>query len=172
MKIKTNKPIVRIKPKWELKIYRSGELVYWDKRYRDLYLWRGQMIFAYLLSQGAVGSSTGIFRMIVSENEDIPNMGDDSGNPEANEFNPLIGTPVNALFDFEPTIKPNSYYQTYATLKIYGTVISDGSKTVRKMGIIDSKAIPNRGIIVADSVVPVGVILNDELYIQYTIQFG
>lgn len=164
--------ITRIKPKIEIKVRRNGIKIHHYKRKRDLLLWRGQMILAYLLSQGAVGTATASWKVVASENSTAPDMGDDSGNPEANEFNPLIGTPVDATYDINPTVKPSGGYQTYADITISGTIVSDGSKTLRKIGIIDTVAVPNRNIIVADAVVPFDVILNDEIEVVYTIQLG
>jgi len=169
---KTNERMTRIKPKWEIKIMRNGKKVCHKKRIRDLLVWRGQTILAYLLSQGVVGTATASWKVVASENEDAPDMGDDSGDPEANEFNPLIGTPADATYDFNPTVKVSGGYQTYADLVIKGTVVSDGSKTLRKIGIIDTVTVPNRHIVVADSVVPFSVLLNDEIYIEYTVQLG
>ena len=164
--------ITKIKPKWEVKIIRSGDVVYHKKRTRDLLVWRGQTILAYLITQGAKGTATGTWKVIASENSDAPDMGDDSGDPEDNEFNPVIGTPVVVTYDFEPTIKPSGSYQTYAEIIFEGTVVSDGNKTLRKIGVIDSVALPNRHILTEDSVVPFPVVLNDDIFIRYVIQLG
>ena len=163
---------LRIKPKWAILVRRNGELIHKEERIRDLLVWRGQSIFCNLLSQGAVGTATDTWYAVASENSTAPDMGDDSGDPDANEFNPLIGTPVAVTYTFEPDVKPSGLYQTIAVLTIKGTVISDGSKTLRKIGIRDSVAIPNRHIIVEDSLVPFDVILNDEIEVRYTVQFG
>jgi len=164
--------IQRIKPKWELKVIRNGHVVYHKKRTRDLLVWRGQSILAYLVTQGAKGTETGIWKVVASENSVAPDMGDDSGNPENNEFSPLIGTPVEVTYDFQPTVKPSGSYQTYAEISFEGTVTSDGNKTIRKIGVIDDIAPPNRNIFCEDSVVPYSVILNDEIFIRYVIQLG
>ena len=162
----------RIKPKVELKIFRNGKKIHHFKRVRDLHVYRGQSIFANLLSQGAVGTATAEWRAIASENDVMPDMSDNSGDPEANEFSPLIGTPVAVTYIFEPDISPSGAYQTYATLTIEGTVISDRSATLRKIGIIDQVAIPDRNIVVEDMVIPYDVIENDEIFIRYVVQFG
>jgi len=159
----------RLKGRFELRIIRNGETIYRFKRTRDLLVWRGQMIFAYLLSQGAVGTSTDTWQVIASENNVSPDMGDDSGEPLNNEFNPVIGSPVNVSYDFNPTIKPSAGYQTQADLIIYGTVISDRNATLRKIGIIDDVSPPNQHIIFEDAIVPRDVLENDEIYIQYTV---
>jgi hypothetical protein len=164
--------IVHIKPKYEVKVIRNGEQVYHVKRTRDLLVWRGEMVLANLLSQGAVGTDTADWKVLASENDTVPDMGDDSGNPELNEFSPLIGTPVSVSYDFTPTVKVSGGYQTISELTIRGIVVSDGSKTVRKIGIIDTVSTPNRNIIVEDSVVPFNVVLNDQIQIIYTIPMG
>jgi len=169
--VKPHRTIRRLKGRYELRIIRNGEEIYHFKRTRDLLVWRGQMIFAYLLSQGAVGTSTDTWQVVASENSVMPDMGDDSGNPLANEFNPVIGSPVNVSYDYNPDVKPSGGYQTVFDLIIYGTVISDGSKTLRKIGIIDTVSTPNKHIIFEDAVVPKDIILNDEIYIRYTIPF-
>jgi len=163
---------MRVKPMWSLTIRRNGKLIYHKKRERDLFVWRGQSIFAYLLSQGAVGTSTGAWYVVASENSNAPDMGDDSGNPDANEFSPLIGTPVVVSYEFEPMVKPSGWGQTYAILTIKGTVTSNDTKTLRKIGIRDNVAIPNRHIVCEDSVVPFNVILGDTIEIAYTVQLG
>jgi len=163
---------VKIKPMWSLMIHRNGDLIYHKKRIRDLFVWRGQSIFAYLLSQGVVGTATSTWYVVASENANAPDMGDDSGNPDANEFSPLIGTPVAVTYEFEPTVKPSGWGQTYALITIKGTVTSDGSKTLRKIGIRDNVAIPNRHIVCEDSVVPFSVILNDTIEISYMVRLG
>ena len=162
----------RIKPRIHITIWRNGDKVLEFKRRRDLFVWRGQSIFAYLLSQGAVGTGTGTWRVIASENDTMPDMGDDSGDPMANEFSPMIGSVVNVTYEFQPTVKPSGMAQARADLIISGTVISDGSKTLRKVGVIDDVATPNQHIIFEDSVVPFNVILNDEIDIRYTVPFG
>jgi hypothetical protein len=164
--------ITRIKPKWEIKVIRGGDVVYHKKRIRDLLVWRGQSILAYLVTQGAKGTATDTWKVIASENTIAPDMGDDSGDPEANEFDPIIGTPVAVTYDFQPTIKPSGSYQTYAEISFEGTIVSDGTKTLRKIGVIDDVAPPNRHIFCEDSVVPFPVVENDELYIRYVIQLG
>jgi len=168
----TVKALRPIKAMLEIIIRRNGEKVYHYKRKRDLHVWKGQSIYANLISQGAVGTSTAEWRVIASENNVSPDMGDDSGNPEANEFNPLIGTPVAVVYGFNPTIKPSGGYQSFADLQMEGTVISDGSKTLRKVGIIDMVAVPNRNIVFEDMVIPKDVVLNDEVLIRYIQQFG
>lgn len=173
---------------------RGDDKVLEYRRKRDLFVWRGQMIFGYLLSMGKVGTNTPIWKTVASENDTIPDMGDDSGDPTNNEFSPLIGSLVNVSYDFNPIIKPSGGYQAYADLMIEATIISDGSKTLRKVGIIDEKGnsfavLPLRrmfpaeqednihyrnggSIIFEDSVVPFPVILNDEIFIRYTVQLG
>ena len=162
----------RIKLMWALRIVRNGVPILKKKRMRDLFVYRGQSVLANLLSQGSVGTSTDTWYAVASENADAPDMGDDSGNPDANEFNPLIGTPVAVGYEFEPTVKPTGGYQTQATLTVSGTVVSDGSKTLRKIGIRDNVAIPDRNIIVEDSIVPFDVIVDDEIEVYYTIPLG
>jgi len=171
-KLRTSLTLRNIKPKVQVNVKRNGKTIWKFKRKRDLLVWRGQSIFAYLLSQGNVGTSTGTWKVVASENNVMPDMSDDSGNPEENEFYPLIGTPANVTYDFEPAVKPSGAFQTYAVLTIKGTVVSDGNKTLRKIGIIDSVSPPNRHIIIEDMVVPRDVITNDEIEIIYTIQFG
>jgi len=129
------------------------------------------MIFAYLLSQGNVGTLTATWQVVASENNTTPDMGDDSGNPLENEFSPVIGSPVSVSYDYNPDVKPSGGGQTGFDLIIYGTVISDGSKTLRKIGIVDTIASPNKHIVFEDAVIPKDVILNDEIYIRYTIPF-
>jgi len=169
---KPHRMIRRLKPRYELRVIRNGVEIYKFKRKRDLLVYCGQMIFAYLLSQGNVGTATSTWQVVASENDVMPDMGDDSGNPLANEFNPQIGSPVNVSYDYNPDVKPSGGYQTHFDLIIYGTVISDGSKTLRKIGIIDTVAVPNKHIVFEDAVVPKDVILNDEIYIRYTIPLG
>jgi len=162
----------RIKPRVEVEIIRNGKTIWKFKRKRDLLVWRGQMILAYLLSQGAIGTPTDTWLAVASENDVLPDMSDDSGDPELNEFYPLVGTSVAVSYTFAPDVKPSGAYQVYATLTIEGTVISTGNKTLRKVGIIDSVPVANRHIIVEDSVVPQTVILNDQILVRYIIQFG
>lgn len=162
----------RIKMMVEVICKRNGKEVYHFERKRDLLVWRGQSILANLLSLGAVGTVTSTWKVVASENEDMPDMGDDSGHPEIFEFNPLIGTPVEVSYDFIPTIKPNGIYQTLAELIIEGTVTSDGNKTLRKIGIIDSNPTPMRNIIVEDAVIPRGVITDEEILIRYIVPLG
>ena len=92
----------RIKFMYKLEIIRNGDIIYRFKRKRDLLVWRGQSILAYLLSQGAVGTSTSAWKFVISANEDSPDMGDDSGDPLNNEFNPTLGDPVDVTYEFEP----------------------------------------------------------------------
>jgi hypothetical protein len=161
-----------MKLRYMVRLIRGGDVVYQKKRTRDLLVWRGQSVLAYLISQGAVGTSTSVWKVIASSNNTTPNMSDDSGNPEANEFSPSIGTPIAVSYTFEPTNKPSATSQVLATLKIQGTIISSGISTLRKIGIIDNVATPNRHIIVEDAVIPVEVITNDELEITYFIPLG
>jgi len=170
--IKTNKRISRIKPMYRIEIIRNGVPIYKFKRKRDLVVWRGQSVLAYLLSQGAVGTSTAEWRVIASSNAIMPDMGDDSGDPEANEFNPTIGTPVAVTYEFEPDVKPSGAYQTFGQLTIKGTITVTANATLRKIGIIDQVAVPNRHIIVEDAVVPQDVLINDQIEIWYFIQLG
>lgn len=172
VKVNLSTMMRRMKGKLELRVIRNGETIHSFKRKRDLLVWRGQSIFAYLLSQGAVGTDTDSWFVIASENDVMPDMGDDSGDPEENEFDPVIGTPVGVGYDFNPTVKPSGAYQTFADIIIDGTVISDGSKTLRKVGIIDGITPPNKHIVFEDSVIPFNVIEDDEIYIRYTIQLG
>ena len=130
------------------------------------------MVIANLLSQGALGTSTGTWRAVASENDTMPDMGDDSGDPINNEFSPLIGSLVDVTYDFNPTVKPSGGYQTIGDLMIEGTVVSDGSKTLRKIGIIDNVAVPNQNIIFEDAVIPKDVVLNDEILVRYTMPIG
>lgn len=169
---KASKARRRLKALYILEIKRAGESVYRFKRQRDLIVWRGQSVLANLLSQGAVGTATASWKVVASENSNAPDMGDDSGNPEANEFNPLIGSAVSATYEFEPTVKPSGAYQTIATLYVRGSIPVTSSKTLRKIGIIDTVAVPNRHIIVEDAVVPVNVINGDTIEITYLIQLG
>jgi len=172
MTLISDRAIRRLKPKVEIRIIRNGETIYKYRRRRDLFVWRGQMIFAYLLSQGAVGTSTGTWQVVASENDVMPDVGDDSGDPLNNEFNPVIGSPVNATYDFNPTIKPSGFYQVISDLIIYGTVIADRDATLRKVGVIDDLSPPNQHIIFEDAVVPRDIMVNDEIMIRYTIQLG
>lgn len=149
------------------RIIRNGVTIKEVKRKRDLLVWRGQMVIAYLLSQGGVGTATTTWKVIGSSNSTTPNMSDDSGNPEANEFNPTVGTPASVTYTFEPTNKPSSEAQTYAHLKVKGSITVTVNTTVRKIGIIDQIATPNRHIIVEDAVVPVAVLNGDILEIEY-----
>lgn len=170
--VKPHRVIRPIKGMLEVRIIRNGVMIHKTKRGEDLLVYRGQMIFAYLLSQGALGTSTSGWQVVASEKSVIPDMGDDSGNPLANEFNPVIGSPVNVSYDFEPSVKPSGGYQAHSDLIIDGTVICDGFKTLRKIGIIDIVAVPNKHIIFEDAVVEFPLILNDEIYIRYTIPLG
>ena len=172
MSLISDRAIRRLKPKVEIQIKRNGKTVYKYRRKRDLFVWRGQMIFAYLLSQGNVGTETGTWQVVASENDVMPDVGDDSGNPLNNEFNPVIGTPVNVSYDFNPTIKPSGFYQVISDLIIYGTVTVDRDATLRKVGVIDDLSPPNQHIIFEDAVVPRNVLTNDEIVIRYTIQLG
>jgi len=162
----------RIKFMYKLEIIRNGDIIYRFKRKRDLLVWRGQSILAYLLSQGAVGTSTSAWKFVISANEDSPDMGDDSGDPLNNEFNPTLGDPVDVTYEFEPDQKPSGGYQTFATLNIKAeaTVNTDG--TLRKIGLIDSGTPPNQHIIVEDAVVPQNVYVNDKVNVTYFLQLG
>ena len=159
----------RRKAKYTLTVVRSGETIYHFKQVRDLLVWRGQSILAFLISQESVGTSTTVWKCIASENNDEPNMGDDSGNPEANEFSPMIGSLADVTYEFNPSVKPNANVQTNAELVIEGTVISDGSKTLRKIGVIDTVATPERHIIFEDRTVETDVVSGDEIKIRYTL---
>jgi hypothetical protein len=170
--IKAHRIRRRLKPRVEIRIIRNGEIIYEYKRKRDLLVWRGQSIFAYLLSQGNVGTSTSEWKAVASENDTMPDMGDDSGDPLNNEFYPVIGSPVSVTYTFEPDVKPSGGFQTMAELIIEGTVTSDGSKTLRKIGIIDSNTSPNQHIIFEDAVLPRSVVNGDKIYIRYTIPLG
>jgi len=172
MSLISDRAIRRLKPKVEIQIKRNGKTVYKYRRKRDLFVWRGQMIFAYLLSQGNVGTETGTWQVVASENDVMPDVGDDSGDPLNNEFNPVIGTPANVEYDFNPTIKPSGFYQVISDLIIYGTVTVDRDATLRKVGVIDDLSPPNQHIIFEDAVVPRNVLANDEIVIRYTIQLG
>jgi hypothetical protein len=151
---------------------RKGKVIGIYSKDEDLLVWRGQTILAYLLTQGSLGTATSSWKIVASENSNAPDMGDDSGEPLANEFNPVIGTPVTVTYDFQPEVKVQGGYQTFAEITISGTVISDGSKTLRKIGIIDNNAVPSQNIIIEDSLVSANVILNDEIEINYTIRLG
>lgn len=170
--VRTHRIPRRFKPKLFIRITRNGNKVFEFKKKRDLLVWRGQMVLAYLISQGAKGTATSSWKAVASENQTLPDMGDDSGNPLENEFNPLIGSPVNVSYDFIPDVKPSGGYQTMAELIIEATVTSDGSKTLRKVGVIDTVATPNQHIIFEDAVIPYNVVLNDQIYIRYTIPLG
>ena len=170
--VKTHRMTRRIKGMVEIRIVRNGHEIFRFKRKRDLFVWRGQMVFVYLLSQGNIGTETSAWYVLASENSTAPNMGDDSQTPDATEFDPLIGSPVSVTYDFDPSVKPSGGYQTYADLIIDGTVISNGSKTLRKVGLIDKIGGVYTNIIFEDAVVDKSVILNDEIYIRYTIQLG
>ena len=172
MSLISDRAIRRLKPKVEIRIIRNGKTIYKYRRKRDLFVWRGQMIFAYLLSQGNIGTETGTWQVVASENDVMPDIGDDSGDPLNNEFNPVIGTPTNVSYDFNPTIKPSGFYQVISDLIIYGTVTVDRDATLRKVGIIDDLSPPNQHIIFEDAVVPRNVLTNDEIVIRYTIQLG
>lgn len=168
-KMESHRIIRRLKAILEFRIIRSGVTIFKYRRKRDLLVWRGQMIFAYLLSQGSVGTATSTWRAVASENDVMPNMADDSGNPLNNEFYPVIGSPTSVTYSFNPTVKPNAGYQTQAELIIEATVISDRNATLRKIGIIDMVEPPNQHIIFEDAVVPRNIQTNDEIYIRYTI---
>lgn len=172
MSVKTHRIRTRMKPNLLIVISKDGKEIYRYKRKRDLLVWRGQCVMAYLLSQGSVGTSTSVWKAVASENSTMPDMGDDSGNPLNNEFYPIIGSPVNVTYSFQPTVKPSAGYQTIAELIIEATVISNGQKTLRKVGIIDSNNPPNQNIIFEDAVVPRSVSYNDQIYIRYTIPLG
>lgn len=155
-----------------MRIIRNGETIKDIKRKRDLLVWRGQSILAYLISQGAVGSSTSAWKVVASNNNESPDMGDDSGDPLNNEFDSVLGTPVAVTWTFEPETKPSGGYQTFGQITAKGTVIITTSGTVRKIGIIDSTASPNCRIIVEDAVVPQAVLEEDEIEIWYFAQLG
>ena len=159
----------RIKFMYAYRIIRNGEVVKEVKRQRDLLVWRGQMVLAYLLSQSAVGTSTSTWKAVVSSNSTTPDMGDDSGNPESNEFSPTLGTPATVTYSFEPTNKSSGAMQNYSHLKITGSITLTSSGTLRKIGIIDNVATPNRHIIVEDAVVPVTVYVSDVIEVEYWI---
>ncbi|RLC82427.1 MAG: hypothetical protein DRJ03_19055 [Chloroflexi bacterium] len=162
----------RIKFRYKLMVWRNGDLIYKFKRMRDLLVWRGQSILAYLLSQGAVGTPTSGWKFVVSSNETAPDMGDDSGDPLNNEFNPTLADPVDVTYEFEPETKPSGGYQTFATLNIKALATITTSGTLRKIGLIDSGTPPNQYIIVEDAVVPIDVNVNDKIDIVYFIQLG
>jgi len=170
--VKCGRGRLRIKPRYEIRVKRNGHEVYRFKRTRDLLVWRGQSILAYLLSQGAVGTPTSAWKIVISSNDTNPDMGDDSGDPLNNEFNPTLGDPVDAQYDFIPTTKPSGAYQTFATLTIYGTVTVTTADTLRKIGIIDSGTPPDQHIIIEDAVVPFDVNANDNVEVYYYIQLG
>lgn len=171
-KITTGRRVCKIKPMYRIRVIRNGKCIYSFKRSRDLIVWRGQSVLANLLSQGAVGTDTNTWKVIASSNIIMPDMGDDSGDPEANEFNPVIGTPVEVTYNFEPTVKPSGGYQTFGQLTIKGTITATENGTIRKIGIIDNMATPNRNIIVEDAVVPADVVANDQIEIWYFMQLG
>jgi len=170
--VKCKRARLRLKPRYEIRIKRNGVEVYRFKRTRDLLVWRGQSIIAYLLSQGAVGTPTSAWKLVASSNESSPDMGDDSGNPLNNEFYPTLGTPTTVSYAFEPSEKTSGSYQIIATLKIYGTITATTSGTLRKIGIIDSGTPPNQRIIIEDAVIPVTINTNDQIEITYYIQLG
>lgn len=163
---------LRIKARYTITCRRNGEEVFRFKRTRDLLVWRGQSVLANLLSQGNVGTATSEWKAIASENNTPPNMSDDSGEPETHEFYPVIGTPVSVTYEFSPTIIPIGNAQTPSELIIKGTVISNGEKTLRKIGIIDSNDYPNRNIIIEDFVPIRPVITNEEIDIEYMFPLG
>ena len=169
MRIKAHRILRRIKPRFMVKIIRNGETIFKYRRKRDLLVYDGQLAIAYLVSRGAIGIETGNWMVVASENTSSPNMADSSGDPLNNEFNPVIGSPVYASWDFNPTVRPSAYYQTQAEIIIEGTVISDRYATFRKMGVIDDLSPPNQHIILEDSVIPKDIIPNDNIYIRYTI---
>jgi len=168
-KMESHRILKRLKPMLEFMIKRDGETIFKYKRKRDLLVWRGQMVIAYLLSQGNVGTQTSTWKAVASENDTMPNMGDDSGDPLNNEFYPIIGSPTSVTYDFNPTVKPNAEYQTQAELIIEATIISDRNATLRKIGIIDTIEPPEQHIIFEDAVIPRNINTNDEIYIRYTI---
>jgi hypothetical protein len=153
-------------------VKRNGKEIGIYAKDEDLLVWRGQMCLAYLLSQGQVGSITSSLKIVASSNSNAPNMNDDSGDPLNNEFNPLVGIPVDATYDLNPTEPVSSVYQNYAELMIKGTIISDGSHVLRKTGIIDSNSTPSQNIVLEDWIPDFNVILNDELDFIYTIRLG
>lgn len=157
---------------YKFQVVRNGEPIYEAKRTRDLCVWIGQKVLAYLISQGAVGTATSTWYVIASSNEDSPDMGDNSGDPEANEFNPQIGTKVEVSYSFEPETKPSSGAQLIAQLHITGTITVGADATLRKIGIIDGVATPNRNIIVEDAVVPIAVLNGDTIPIDYFMYLG
>lgn len=159
----------RLKIMYEVEVYRNGKRIYHQKPKRDLQVWRGQSVIAGLLSQGAVGTDTATWYIVLSSNSTMPNMNDDSGDPEANEFSPTIGTKVSASYEFTPTDKTNSGYQVLAQLKIYGQINITGNATLRKIGIIDNVATPNRNIVVEDAVIPVDLHNGDTVKTNYFI---
>ena len=165
----THRILRRLKPILMFIVKRNGKTIYKYKRKRDLLVWRGQMVMAYLISQGNVGTSTSAWKAVASENDVMPNMADDSGNPLNVEFYPIIGLPVNVTYKFNPLIKPYATHQTQAELVIEATIISDRNATLRKIGIIDSNEPPEQNIIFEDAVIPKNIQQNDEIYIRYTI---
>jgi hypothetical protein len=157
---------------YQLEIIRNGETIKKIRRKRDLLTWRGQMVLANLLSQGAVGTATSTWYIVVSGNTTTPNMNDDSGDPEATEFSPLRGVSVTVSYAFSPSQKPNSNAQTYATFTVTGTVTVTSAGNVTKIGIRDNVATPNRHIIVEDAVVPQAVLVDDLCAVTYFLQMG
>lgn len=160
----------RLRILYKLTIWRNGQPIKRFKRTRDLLVWRGQMVLASLLSQGALGTTTSTWQLVASSNSNAPNMSDDSGNPDANEFNPLLGSAVNVSYDFDPSQKPSGEYQAFAQLIMYGTITITSAGTLRKIGIRDTVSTPNRHIIVEDRVVDQSVQVNDQIEIYYWLQ--
>jgi len=169
---KAHRALREIRPRYGFKVIRGGEVVYRRWEGADLLVWRGQMSLAYLISQGSTGSAVGAFMLVASENSDMPDMGHDSGNPEANEFSPIIGTPITGTWWFDPTVKPTGQYQLSGWLYYEGDVVADRDCTLRKMGIIDTTPTPNRRIITEDRVVDVPILLNDLIRIRYFFPLG
>jgi len=169
---KAHRALREIRPRYGFKVIRGGEVVYRRWEGADLLVWRGQMSLAYLISQGSTGSAVGAFMLVASENDTMPDMGHDSGDPEANEFSPVIGTPITGTWWFEPTVKPTGQYQLSGWLFYEGDVVADRDCTLRKMGIIDTTPTPNRRIITEDRVVDVPILLNDLIRIRYFFPLG
>jgi hypothetical protein len=157
---------------YQYRIIRNGVEVIRRKRKRDLLVWRGLSVLADLISQGALGSDTSAWKVVVSGNETSPNMGDDSGVPLSTEFNPSLGTPSLVSWYFYPEDKVDGNAQVIATLTLTGTVEILTGGTIHKLGVIDSN-VSHQNIIVEDATNGLDtVVVGDLVEVTYFMQLG
>lgn len=153
-------------------IVRNGIEIKRIKRKRDLLTWRGMDVMVGLLSQGAVGHVSGVWKAYVSGNTVTPNMGDDSGDPFNNELDPLLGDIATMTWSFSPSTKVTGETQLVGSVILTGIVNITLAGNIRKIGIVGSSGVSSYYIIVEDAVISQLVIIGDNIEITYFLQLG